>query len=597
MKARICYKQKKIILEKKMYRVQIPHRNDDFNKWSLEFMQENEEQKQWVRTDPTTIFHEGFRKLFHDDVFSLGPNGIELIESSVRQGLSIPAILVIEGSKTYGREKKSNKLLYKCIPNDVRLPAFLVPYEMKRVGFSKVFPNLYVTIFFDSWEDKHPRGKLECVIGSVDVAEHFYEYQLYCKNLRSSIQKFQKAVQQKIDLGREEDLISNIWAKFPAIEDRSGHQVITIDPQGSVDFDDAFGLREGEKGHQLLTIYIANVVVWMDALQLWSSFSSRISTIYLPDKKRPMLPPILSDCLCSLQQQKKRFAFFLEMEIEGFCTIVDIRFGNAVIQVQKNYVYEEAGLHKNPMYFQTLNLVQLLSKAYPYHLSEANIKESHDVVSYLMVLMNHHCAAKLAEHEVGIFRSAILRDHLLPIHGLPEDVAKSIRIFKTTSGQYVVYSKDGAMRHALLELDAYVHITSPIRRLVDLLNMIEFQRVTELLISKDASLFYSSWRDKLDYINFTMKSIRRVQTECSLLDLCQHFPLDKEFDGYLFDKEERQDGLFQYNVFLPELKMTSQIKCAEEVEPYGLRKCKIYLFQDEETLKKKIRLQIVSKGL
>ena len=30
---------------------------------------------------------------------------------------------------------------------------------------------------------KHPHGELLQVIGDVDRLEHFYEYQLYCKNL------------------------------------------------------------------------------------------------------------------------------------------------------------------------------------------------------------------------------------------------------------------------------------------------------------------------------------------------------------------------------------------------------------------------------
>ena len=32
-----------------------------------------------------------------------------------------------------------------------------------------------------------------------------------------------------------------------------------------------------------------------DHLNIWESFSRRVSTIYLPDRKRPMLPTILSD--------------------------------------------------------------------------------------------------------------------------------------------------------------------------------------------------------------------------------------------------------------------------------------------------------------
>jgi hypothetical protein len=65
----------------------------------------------------------------------------------------------------------------------------LIPYEIKNVGFSKVNKNLYVTFVFEEWNDKHPRGKLSNLIGSVDVLDSFYEYQLYCKSLNNSIQK------------------------------------------------------------------------------------------------------------------------------------------------------------------------------------------------------------------------------------------------------------------------------------------------------------------------------------------------------------------------------------------------------------------------
>ena len=87
---------------------------------------------------------------------------------------------------------KTNKMLYKCIPDDIRIPIFLVPYEIKQMGFSKVFNNLYVTIRYKQWDDKHPHATLSQTIGSVDVLDNFYEYQLYCKSLNTSIQKFNK---------------------------------------------------------------------------------------------------------------------------------------------------------------------------------------------------------------------------------------------------------------------------------------------------------------------------------------------------------------------------------------------------------------------
>jgi len=246
-------------------------------------------------------------KLFSGDVFAIDEKKeVTIIHSSVRSVDNIPAVLILSNNKTYGRTNKG-KLLYKCVPDDVRLPTFLVPYEIKHVGFSKVFVNLYVTIKFLNWSDKYPHAILSQTIGPIDILDNFYEYQLYCKSLNTSIQKFTKDTSKVIPFraGKSKDhdaFIESISTNLhSSIENRTSWQTFSIDPLNSSDFDDAFSIKLLDDNTLLLSIYIANVTVLMDSLNLWSSFSERISTIYLPDKKRPMLPTILSDCLCSLQ--------------------------------------------------------------------------------------------------------------------------------------------------------------------------------------------------------------------------------------------------------------------------------------------------------
>jgi exoribonuclease R len=146
-------------------------------------------------------------------------------------------------------------------------------------------------------------------------------------------------------------------------------------------------------------------------------------------------------------------------------------------------------------------------------------------------------------------------------------------------------------------MEAYIHITSPIRRLVDLLNMIQFQKSLNMIqLSGKVDEFYDKWINDLEYINTTMRSIRKIQIDCSLLDLCSNNPelLDKDYDGYIFDKIIRNDGLYQYIVFLPELKMNSRITIRENMENFDIKKFKLYLFNNEEKFKKKIRLQLIT---
>ena len=537
-------------------------------------------------------------RLFSGDVFTYSDSSLlTIVHSSVRTVDNIPAVLILADNKTYGRHPGNNKLLYKCVPDDSRMPPFLVPYELKNVGFSKVFVNLYVTIQFKEWTTKHPVGSLTQVIGQVDVLDCFYEYQLYCKSLNASIQRLNKDTTKAV---KENDATNDAFIETicanAGIESRVDWHVFSIDPKGSLDFDDAFSIKCLDNGNTLLSIYIANVTIWLDALNLWQSFSKRISTIYLPDKKRPMLPTILSDCLCSLQAKAKRVAFVLDLELDCFNNIVSYKFSNCLVKVFKNFVYEEADLLKNKHYTLLFDVVTGLCSKIKYIKS---IRDSHDLVCYLMVLMNYTCAKEMLMKKVGIFRSALIKkdETSLGLVKVPDEVGQFIKIWNSTAGQYIDISanSDVNISHDLLDLDAYIHITSPIRRLVDLLNIIKIQQTFSIhKLSDGAITFYDSWLKELDYINTTMRAIRKVQIDCNLLNLCFTNPdiLEPLYDGYCFDKLERNDGLFQYIVFLPELKITSRITLRDNLENYERRKYKLFIFTNVDKMKKKIRLQL-----
>jgi len=543
--------------------------------------------------------HPAENKLFTNDVFSYDANTTELkiLHSSIRVSKNIPGVLVLKGSKTYGRSK-NGKLLYKCIPDDRRLPTFLIPYEMKNVGFSKVFVDHYCTFNFTEWKDKHPQGVISQMIGSVDILDNFYEYQLYCKSLNASIQNFTKDTSKALKNHTHDAFIENISKKYPEIVDRTDKSmwnIFTIDPSNSLDYDDAFSIRTLDNGIQQLSIYISNVTIWMDVLNLWDSFSRRISTIYLPDRKRPMLPTILSDCLCSLQSNHTRLAFVMDLFVDGD-TITDIKYSNCKIRVYKNYIYEEPGLLEDKHYQNVFEITKTISKKYKYI---NNVRNSHETVCYLMILMNYNTAKELILKNNGIFRSTIMKRDYSPPENIPEDVCKFIKIWNSAAGQYIDASclADGqTISHDLLEMDAYVHITSPIRRLVDLLNIIQFQDNLGIIkLSNNALEFYKKWLDELEYINTTMRSIRKIQNDCNLLHVCTNSPdvMDKIYKGYAFDKIVRNDGLFQYVVYLPELKMASRVTFRENIENFELREYKLFLFHDEEKFKKKIRIHLV----
>jgi len=596
-----------------LYKVHIHDRN--YSSWKFYNVESFPEEIVVDFVDPLK------EKMLSNDNFTVDfeKKTVTIQHSAVRSSEFIAGILVLKNNKTYGRCSTNGRLLYKVIPDDARIPAFLIPYEIKSLGFSKVHINLYVTFTFVSWTDKHPLGRLNQVIGSVDVLDHFYEYQLYCKNLNQSIQGFNKdtsiALKRFATGNVDNSCIDTILKKYSTIEDRrdtSSWGIITIDPDSSVDFDDGFSLKDIDWPQHtnsccLLSIYISNVTVWLEVLNLWESFSRRISTIYLPDRKKPMLPTILSDNLCSLQQDMPRFAFVMDIIVDKKTgSVVNVSYKNCVVKVSRNYRYEEPSLLKNENYIKLLEVAQLLSKQYKYI---QNVRNSHVLVSYLMIFMNHHCAQHLVTSGNGIFRAVTLNTtfhssgNTIP-ESVPEEIAHFIKIWKSNiGGQYIDASKlkikEQLVRHDLLNMDSYVHMTSPIRRLVDLLNMIKFQENDGMLaLSENAKHFYSKWttESELEYINSTMRSIRKVQNNCALLEMYTNNPekLNEHYEGYLFDRVDWKNGINQYFVHLPKIKMTLRLQLSEVIANYEKRMFQLYLFLDEESLKKKIRLQLIS---
>ncbi len=514
-------------------------------------------------------------KLFNQDIFSQ----VEVIDSPTRSMKYIPGVLVLEGNRMYGKIKR-NRYYYRVVPDDRCLPEFLMAYSPK-IGFEKKQKNKYVLFKFKEWYEKHPICTNIQTIGDIGILENFYEYQLYCKGLYVSIKDFTK----KTKLKPEEILINEIREKYE-VEDRTDWEVISIDPLNSKDFDDAFGMVD--KGDTiLLSIYISNVSFWMDILDLWDSFTNRIATIYLPDKKHPMLPIILSDSLCSLQENKIRFAFTMDLLIDkNNYEILETKFINTCIKVTKNLRYDTEEQENYPLYKKMFRFIKGMSKRYKY---VDQLDSSHDIVAYTMILMNYMVAKEFMKHKTGIFRTAKLGD-FKEQENVPDNIKKFLKMWSSKGGKYVKYEEVSG--HDMLGLEAYVHITSPIRRLVDLLNIIELQNILGLCrLGGGSSQFYKRWIEKIEYINITMRSIRKVQNDCALLNVCVNEGI-REHEGFIIDKNQKDD-LYKYMVYFPEIKMVNRFSSRYEKENLSKHKFKLFIFLDEIKLREKIRIELV----
>jgi hypothetical protein len=68
---------------------------------------------------------------------------------------------------------------------------------------------------------------------------------------------------------------------------------------------------------------------------------------------------------------------------------------------------------------------------------------------------------------------------------------------------------------------------------------------------------------------------------------------DKLFNAILFEKTEQDKfNLFNYKIYIPELRLTSTVKTENDYENFIEKEVKLYVFQDEKRVKRKIRFQL-----
>lgn len=534
----------------------------------------NSSYTEWSIEPPNININPLNSKLFDEDIVD---KNINIIESPNRHQ-NLLGILVLNNFQTFGKIKE--KSLYKIIPRNNKLPHFLVPYEIKKsdMGFSKNIQNKYIIFKFINWDNKHPLGQIVDTIGPINDLPSFYKYELQYKNLNISLTKFNKEV-QKIKLIDFNDIImkygqinnTNNFKGLPEnhnIENRESWKVFSIDPDNSLDFDDAFSIKI-INNNTLISIYISNVPIIIDYLNLWESFSERVATIYLPDSKLPILPLILSDNICSLKENETRIAFCMDVLVNNEGNIINTSFKNVSVKLKYNFRYESSKLLS---YTNYKNLYNIVKKMYP------SINDSHDLVAQLMILMNHKCGLYLQNNNTGIYRATIENNNFM------DDKLRQTLLLNNYSG---IYTNDfNQTNHNVLDLKVYSHITSPIRRIVDIMNMIQFIKSG---LSDKAIKFYNLWNTKLDYINNTNKSIKKLQSICNLIHLFSNDNeiLNKTFDGYYIDNNE--------TIYIPELKLITKTKTKikTKLEIYNKHKFKFYLFLNEDSFYKKIKVDLI----
>lgn len=300
----------------------------------------------------------------------------------------------------------------------------------------------------------------------------------------------------------------------------------TIDPNSAKDHDDAIFF---DKENSTLFVAIADVSHFVkEGSKLDILAFKKSSTIYLPSRTLPMLPPLLSENLCSLKENEDRYAYVFKLKLdiknlkvqysELFCATIknhrNFSYGR-IDRVLENKL-DQYNENEKRIFDYLLPLYEItkkfrddrLKKGYDFRTSENRLKlknsllenievekstASHQLIEECMLLANIEASKKVGA--LGIFRiheepnfkaiSKLIDDvNILGVKAkLKDNVHETISHIQEESNklflrdeidELVIQSLTQAkyssknLGHFGLGFKSYSHFTSPIRRYSDL---------------------------------------------------------------------------------------------------------------------------------
>lgn len=198
-------------------------------------------------------------------------------------------------------------------------------------------PGQMVVIELDRWDQANqaPKGRVVEILGWPGDAGVDILAVIHRNGLRTAFSE--KVLAQAH--ATEETIPSEEIARR---EDWRDRLVMTIDPADAKDHDDAIWLEKRPSGW-LLAVHIADVSHYVKPnTPMDIEAKARGNSTYLVDRVLPMLPPELSNGICSLKPDVDRLTKCSLMEIGLDGKILSAKFFDAVIHSRAKLSYEQA---------------------------------------------------------------------------------------------------------------------------------------------------------------------------------------------------------------------------------------------------------------
>ncbi len=224
-----------------------------------------------------------------------------------------------------------------AIPYDYRIPKVRVlTAQVARLAGQRIVVSI------DGWPtgSRYPNGHFVRALGRAGDLETGSDGILLENDI--SVTPFSQGILKEMPLGDgwkpEEEEVAR------RRDLRESHAVMSIDPVGCEDVDDALSVKPLDNGNLELGVHIADVTHFVPFNSLTDlEARSRATTVYLADRRYDMLPSVLSANVCSLLGGVDRYAVSVLWQLEpDTYKVLDVWYGRTVIRSSYKLCYEAA---------------------------------------------------------------------------------------------------------------------------------------------------------------------------------------------------------------------------------------------------------------
>ncbi|TXT09195.1 hypothetical protein VHUM_02669 [Vanrija humicola] len=247
-----------------------------------------------------------------------------------------------EGDRKTPAEPEPRPKIVWFKPTDKRVPLIAIPTEQAPVDFidnPEAHANKLFVATIKRWPitSLHPFGTLVEELGPIGDSE--VETSAILKDCNFPTEEFSDVALKCLP--------PLPWSvperEYEVRLDLREERVFTIDPATAKDLDDALSVKANDDGTFTVGVHIADVGYFVKAnTALDRDARKRATSVYLVQRAVPMLPPLLSEQLCSLVPDVERLAFSAFFILDKDGNVLEKSYRRTIIKSTAQLSYDDA---------------------------------------------------------------------------------------------------------------------------------------------------------------------------------------------------------------------------------------------------------------